>query len=73
MTPQMHAGLHALIVRFYREDITEEEWALLQVHIAYCNSCEREFAKRKEKVVAEKLEGAARDGERSNAAFDLAE
>ena len=61
MTPQMHAGLHALIDLFYREEITEEEWALLQVHMAYCGSCEKEFAERKADVITARLDRAARE------------
>jgi len=70
MTPQMHPGLHALIDRFYREEITEEEWALLQVHMAYCDSCEKEFAERKAIVITARLERAAREGEGTNAVSD---
>ena len=67
MTPQMHAGLHALIDRFYREEISEEEWALLQVHMAYCDSCEKEFVEREATVINARLERAAREGKESKA------
>lgn len=61
MTPQMHRGLNALIDRFYRDEISEEEWALLQVHMAYCNSCEKEFIERKASEATRALERAARE------------
>jgi hypothetical protein len=43
MTPQLHAELAALCVAYYRAAISDEEWALLQVHMAYCDSCHRTF------------------------------
>ncbi len=61
MTPQMHAGLNALIDRFYGEEITEEEWALLQVHMAYCGSCEKEFVDRKAHRIAEVSKRVSRE------------
>ncbi len=67
MTPQMHAGLHSLIGRFYRKEITEEEWALLQVLMSYCDSCEQEFVERNTSVITERLERAAREGKEANA------
>lgn len=62
MTPQMHTELAALIDRFYREEITDEEWALLQVHMAYCDICEKEFLERQVKENTERLERTAREG-----------
>ncbi len=41
MTPQLHTDLSAFIDRFYCEEITDEEWALLQVHTAYCEFVRR--------------------------------
>jgi len=70
MTPQMHAGLHALIDRFYGGEITEEEWALLQVHMAYCDPCEKEFAARKANEVTARLERAVREGKDARASTD---
>ena len=29
--------------RFHSGDISEEEWALLQIHMAYCEDCEKLF------------------------------
>jgi len=41
-----HFELIALIERFFDEGISEEEWALLQIHMAYCTDCQRAFATR---------------------------
>jgi len=43
MTPQMHAELAALCRLFYSGELSEEEWALLQIHLAYCDGCHRTF------------------------------
>lgn len=43
MTPQLHDELKALCASFFLEKIHEEEWALLQVHMAYCTECRQEF------------------------------
>jgi hypothetical protein len=43
MTPEMHTGLMALVVRFHMEGISDEEWDLLQVHMAYCDRCRKSF------------------------------
>jgi hypothetical protein len=65
MTPQLHADLSAFIDRFYREEITDEEWALLHVHMAYCDICEKEFFERQVKENTDRLEHAARrEGEK---------
>jgi len=39
VTPDMHRHLQDLIAAFYRKEISEEGWALLQVHMAYCDEC----------------------------------
>ena len=39
MTPQWHDEFVALCALFPSGELTEEEWALLQVHLAYCDSC----------------------------------
>jgi hypothetical protein len=39
MTPQMHEELKTLLWLFFLEEISEEEWALLQIHMAYCPDC----------------------------------
>src|ERR1700761_308107 len=43
MTLQLHNELVALRALFYSGEITDEEWALLQVHLAYCESCRSTF------------------------------
>lgn len=70
MTPQMHTELAAFIERFYREEITDEEWALLQVHMAYCGTCEKEFVERQVKENTERLERAAQEGRERGAKPD---
>jgi hypothetical protein len=39
VTPQWHDEFVALCALFPSGELTEEEWALLQVHLAYCDSC----------------------------------
>ena len=39
MNPQWHNEFVALCTLFPSGELTEEEWALLQVHLAYCDSC----------------------------------
>ena len=39
MTPHRHDEFVALCALFPSGEPTEEEWALLQVHLAYCGSC----------------------------------
>lgn len=46
MTATLHEELAALCPRFFSEDLSEEEWALLQIHLAYCDSCHRDFISR---------------------------
>ncbi|WP_353069867.1 hypothetical protein RBB75_06000 [Tunturibacter empetritectus] len=43
MNPQWHDEFVALCALFPSGELTEEEWALLQVHLAYCNSCRMVF------------------------------
>jgi hypothetical protein len=43
VTPQLHGELAALCILYYSGEIPDEEWALLQVHMAYCDSCHRTF------------------------------
>jgi len=40
---RFHDEFVALCALFYSGEITDEEWALLQVHMAYCDSCRRTF------------------------------
>ena len=43
MNPQWHDEFVALCALFASGELTEEEWALLQVHLAYCDSCRQVF------------------------------
>ena len=43
MNPQWHDEFVALCALFPSGELTEEEWALLQVHLAYCDSCRAVF------------------------------
>jgi anti-sigma factor RsiW len=48
VNPQLHDEFVALCALFYSGEITDEEWALLQVHLAYCDSCREEFEQYKQ-------------------------
>ena len=43
MNPHFHDEFVALGALFYSGEISEEEWALLQIHMAYCDSCHDRF------------------------------
>src|SRR5260370_29934194 len=43
VNPQIHDEFVALVALFYSGELTDEEWALLQVHLAYCDSCRSTF------------------------------
>jgi hypothetical protein len=43
VNPQFHDELIALCALFFAGELTDEEWALLQVHLAYCDSCLERF------------------------------
>jgi hypothetical protein len=70
MSPQTHAGLHALIDLFNCEEINEREWALLHAHMAYCHSCKKEVAEREATVTNARLESEAREGKEAEAGLD---
>jgi len=40
---RFHDEFVALCALFYSGEISEEEWALLQIHMAYCDSCQDRF------------------------------
>ena len=48
MNPQLHDEFIALCALFYSGEISDEEWALLQVHLAYCDSCRNNFEQYKQ-------------------------
>ena len=43
VNPHFHNEFDALIGLYYSGEISEEEWALLQIHMAYCDSCHEKF------------------------------
>lgn len=43
VNPQFHNEFDALVGLYYSGEISEEEWALLQIHMAYCDSCHGKF------------------------------
>jgi anti-sigma factor RsiW len=43
VNPQLHDELAQLCAVYYSGEISEEEWALLQVHMARCKSCHELF------------------------------
>ena len=48
MNPQFHDHFMTLCALFYSDELSMEEWALLQVHMAYCEECEQRFQEYKE-------------------------
>ena len=43
VNPQLHDEFVAMCALFAAGELTDEEWALLQVHLAYCDSCRVAF------------------------------
>jgi hypothetical protein len=43
VNPQFHDEFIALCALYYSGEISEEEWALLQIHMGYCDSCHERF------------------------------
>ncbi len=43
LNPQFHDEFVALSALYYSGEVSEEEWALLQIHMAYCDSCHENF------------------------------
>lgn len=43
MNPPFHDEFVRLVALFYSGELTDEEWALLQVHMAYCDPCRETF------------------------------
>ena len=43
MNPQFHDEFVALVALYYSGEISEEDWALLQIHMAYCDTCQEKF------------------------------
>lgn len=43
MNPHFHEEFVALCALYHSGEISEEDWALLQIHMAYCDSCHERF------------------------------
>jgi len=43
VNPQLHAEFVELCAVFYTGELSDEEWALLQIHMAYCDDCRQHF------------------------------
>ncbi len=43
MNPHFHDEFVALCALYHSGEISEEEWALLQIHMAYCDTCHERF------------------------------
>ena len=43
MNPQLHVEFVELCALFYTGELSDEEWALLQIHMAYCDECRQKF------------------------------
>ena len=75
MNAQFHDEFVALTALYYSGEISEEEWALLQIHLAYCDSCHERFQQYQQitsdvipamaAVAASDLDNAAEESERS--------
>jgi hypothetical protein len=48
VNPQWHDEFVTLCALFHSGELSEEEWALLQVHLAYCDSCRVAFEEYKQ-------------------------
>jgi hypothetical protein len=80
VTPQWHDEFVALCALFPSGELTEEEWALLQVHLAYCEPCRTAFEQYKQlaDVVIPALAASAsseteRNGEASSSVLEVVE
>lgn len=43
MNPEFHHEFEALCALYYSGELSEEDWALLQIHMGYCDSCHERF------------------------------
>ena len=50
MNPRLHDELSALCAVYYSGEISEQERALVQIHLAYCKSCRERFLEYREIV-----------------------
>ena len=58
MNPQLHDEFVALCALYHSGEISEEEWALLQIHMAYCDACHEHF-KHYEKLTSDVIPALA--------------
>jgi hypothetical protein len=79
VNPQFHDEFVALCALYHSVEISEEEWALLQIHMAYCDSCQALF-KQYQQITSDVIPAMAavaaseRDtAEESHRSFDRAE
>lgn len=80
MNPQLHDEFVAFMALFFAGELGDEEWALLQVHLAYCDSCRQKFEQYEQitsNVIPMMAGGAASESahapEESAASFEAAE
>jgi hypothetical protein len=43
VNPEIHHEFEALCALYYSGELSEEDWALLQIHMGYCDSCHERF------------------------------
>jgi hypothetical protein len=58
VNPELHDEFVALCALYYSGEISEEEWALLQIHMAYCDSCHGSFLEH-QRITAEVIPAMA--------------
>ncbi len=68
MNPQLHDEFVTLVALFYAGELSDEEWALLQVHLAYCDVCRSTFEQYKH-ITSDVIPAMAA---RASAEFDTA-
>ncbi|WP_263417845.1 anti-sigma factor [Terriglobus albidus] len=76
MNTQWHDEFVGLCALYPSGELTEEEWALLQVHLAYCESCQELFAEYRQiadEVVPAMAAAAAEDESEWSEALSAAE
>ncbi|RXH58217.1 anti-sigma factor [Granulicella sibirica] len=66
VNPQFHDEFVALVALFHTGELTDEEWGLLQIHLAFCNECRLRFEQYKSltsKAIPEMAASAASDAD----------
>jgi hypothetical protein len=67
--PEFHAEFVELSALYFSGEISDEEWALLQVHLAYCESCHERFLQY-QRVSAEVIPALAAELANAHAGLD---